>query len=66
MASIRGRFDELRSWGVLDVLVNNAGITVTRPALQQTEDPCDKRHRYQPQWPRCPLGSPLGQAAAGY
>jgi NAD(P)-dependent dehydrogenase (short-subunit alcohol dehydrogenase family) len=40
-ASVRGCFDELSSWGAPDVLVNNAGITVTRPLLQQTEDDFD-------------------------
>ena len=36
-ASVRGCFDELASWGAPDVLVNNAGVTVTRPVLEQTE-----------------------------
>lgn len=36
-ASIRHCLDELEGWGVPDVLVNNAGITVTRPLLEQTE-----------------------------
>jgi NAD(P)-dependent dehydrogenase (short-subunit alcohol dehydrogenase family) len=35
-------FDELASWGVADVLVNNAGVTVTRPLLQQTEEDFDR------------------------
>lgn len=41
-ASVRRCFDELASWGALDVLVNNAGITVTRPLLEQTEDDFDR------------------------
>jgi NAD(P)-dependent dehydrogenase (short-subunit alcohol dehydrogenase family) len=40
-ASVRACFDELASWGAPDVLVNNAGITVTRPLLQQTEEDFD-------------------------
>lgn len=36
-ASVRQCFDELASWGAPDVLVNNAGVTVTRPLLEQTE-----------------------------
>jgi NAD(P)-dependent dehydrogenase (short-subunit alcohol dehydrogenase family) len=35
-------FDELASWGVVDVLVNNAGVTVTRPLLEQTEQDFDR------------------------
>jgi NAD(P)-dependent dehydrogenase (short-subunit alcohol dehydrogenase family) len=37
-ASVRNCFDELASWGAPDVVVNNAGITVTRPLLEQTEE----------------------------
>ena len=40
-ASVRNCFDELASWGAPDVVVNNAGITVTRPLLEQTEDDFD-------------------------
>ena len=29
-------FDELAHWGVPDIVVNNAGVTVTRPALEQS------------------------------
>lgn len=36
-ASVRQCFDELSSWGAPDVLVNNAGVTVTRSLLEQTE-----------------------------
>ncbi|MEG0199985.1 MAG: SDR family oxidoreductase, partial [Comamonas sp.] len=36
-ASVRQCLDELASWGAPDVLVNNAGVTVTRPLLEQTE-----------------------------
>ncbi len=36
-ASVRRCFDELGEWGALDVLVNNAGVTVTRPLLEQSE-----------------------------
>lgn len=35
--SVSRCFDGLASWGALDVLVNNAGLTVTKPLLQQTE-----------------------------
>ena len=41
-ASVHRCFDELASWGAPDVLVNNAGITVTRPLLEQTEDDFDR------------------------
>jgi NAD(P)-dependent dehydrogenase (short-subunit alcohol dehydrogenase family) len=40
-ASVRACLDQLASWGVPDVVVNNAGITVTRPLLQQTEEDFD-------------------------
>jgi len=40
-ASVRNCFDELTSWGAPDVVVNNAGITVTRPLLEQTEEDFD-------------------------
>ena len=40
-ASVRQCFDELASWGAPDVLVNNAGVTVTRSLLDQTEDEFD-------------------------
>src|SRR5438046_6392853 len=36
-ASVARCFDELASWGSPDVLVNNAGVSVTRPLLEQTE-----------------------------
>lgn len=36
-ANVRRCFDELATWGAPDVLVNNAGVTVTRPLLAQTE-----------------------------
>ena len=36
-ASVRRCFDELGQWGAPDVVVNNAGVTVTRPLLEQTE-----------------------------
>ncbi|HSV83203.1 MAG TPA: SDR family oxidoreductase [Ramlibacter sp.] len=36
-ASVARCFDELASWGVPDIVVNNAGVTVTKPLLQQTE-----------------------------
>lgn len=39
--SVRNCFDELSSWGAPDVVVNNAGITVTRPLLEQTEEDFD-------------------------
>lgn len=37
-ASVRTAFDALVSdWGAPDIVVNNAGVTVTRPLLEQTE-----------------------------
>ena len=36
-ASVARCFDELAGWGPPDVLVNNAGVTVTKPLLEQTE-----------------------------
>lgn len=36
-ASVHRCFDELSTWGAPDVLLNNAGVTVTRPMLQQSE-----------------------------
>ncbi|MET0282569.1 MAG: SDR family oxidoreductase [Steroidobacteraceae bacterium] len=41
-AAVSRCFDELASWGPPDVLVNNAGVTVTRPLLQQTEEDFDR------------------------
>lgn len=35
-ASVARCFDELASWGAPDVVINNAGVTVTKPLLQQT------------------------------
>ena len=40
-SSVRNCFDELASWGAPDAVVNNAGITVTNPMLEQTEDDFD-------------------------
>ncbi len=40
-SSVNRCFDELASWGVPDAVVNNAGITVTRPILEQTEEDFD-------------------------
>jgi NAD(P)-dependent dehydrogenase (short-subunit alcohol dehydrogenase family) len=36
-AGVARGLDELASWGPPDVVVNNAGVTVTKPLLQQTE-----------------------------
>jgi NAD(P)-dependent dehydrogenase (short-subunit alcohol dehydrogenase family) len=36
-ASIRNCFDDFADWGPAGVLVNTAGVTVTRPVLEQTE-----------------------------
>ncbi len=41
-ASVSRCFDELASWGAADVLVNKAGVTVTKPLLQQTEEDFDR------------------------
>ena len=35
-------FDEVAEWGVPDVVINNAGVTVTKPALQQSPDDYDQ------------------------
>lgn len=35
-ASVTRCFDELHEWGAVDIVVNNAGVTVTKPLLQQT------------------------------
>lgn len=40
-ASVRGCFDELADWGAPSIIVNNAGVTVTRPLLEQTEEDFD-------------------------
>ncbi|WP_062469529.1 SDR family NAD(P)-dependent oxidoreductase [Variovorax boronicumulans] len=39
--SVRDCFDAVAAWGVPDVVVNNAGITVTRALLDQTEEDFD-------------------------
>jgi NAD(P)-dependent dehydrogenase (short-subunit alcohol dehydrogenase family) len=36
-ASVARCFDELASWGAPDIVINNAGVTITKPLLQQTE-----------------------------
>ncbi|QPN29582.1 SDR family NAD(P)-dependent oxidoreductase [Diaphorobacter sp. JS3051] len=41
-ASVRACFDDLADWGVPDVVINNAGVTVTRPLLEQTEADFDQ------------------------
>lgn len=42
-SSVQACFDALAAdWGVPDVVVNNAGITVTRPLLAQTEEDWDQ------------------------
>lgn len=41
-ASVRGCFDQLAEWGVPDVVINNAGITVTKPALEQSPEEYDQ------------------------
>ncbi len=41
-ASVRACFDAVGEWGVPDVVVNNAGVTVTRPLLEQTEGDFDQ------------------------
>lgn len=41
-ASVRACFDELASWGAPDVVINNAGVTVTRPLLEHTEADFDQ------------------------
>lgn len=40
-ASVRACLDEACAWGVPQVLVNNAGVTVTRPLLEQTVEDFD-------------------------
>jgi NAD(P)-dependent dehydrogenase (short-subunit alcohol dehydrogenase family) len=41
-ASVSRCFDDISTWGVPDVLVNNAGVTVTKAALQQTPKDYDQ------------------------
>ena len=41
-ASVRACLDEVCAWGVPQVLVNNAGVTVTRPLLEQTVEDFDQ------------------------
>ena len=40
-ASVQAAFDALQGQGPLDIVVNNAGVTVTRSALAQTEQDWD-------------------------
>lgn len=40
-SSVSRCFDELGDWGAPDIVVNNAGITVTKPLLEQTESDFD-------------------------
>ena len=39
--SVKGCFDTIAEWAVPDVIVNNAGVTVTRALLDQTEEDFD-------------------------
>ena len=39
--SVKDCFDAVGAWGVPDVIVNNAGVTVTRALLDQTEEDFD-------------------------
>lgn len=39
--SVRECLDAISTWGVPDVVVNNAGVTVTRPLLEHTEEDFD-------------------------
>jgi NAD(P)-dependent dehydrogenase (short-subunit alcohol dehydrogenase family) len=39
--SVRRCLDQVCSWACPDIVVNNAGITVTRPLLEQTEEDFD-------------------------
>lgn len=41
-ASVRACVDAVGAWGVPDVVINNAGVTVTRPLLEQTEEDFDQ------------------------
>lgn len=41
-ASVAACFDALADWGAPEVVVNNAGITVTRPLLEQSEADWDQ------------------------
>lgn len=41
-SSVRDFFDQLASWGTPDVVINNAGVTVTRPLLEQSEEDWDR------------------------
>lgn len=36
--SVRACFDELAAWGSPDIVINNAGVTVTKPVLEQTDE----------------------------
>lgn len=40
--SVRDCLDAIGAWGVPDVIVNNAGVTVTRALLEQTEEDFDQ------------------------
>ena len=40
--SVRECLDAVSAWGVPDVVVNNAGVTVTRALLEQTEEDFDQ------------------------
>lgn len=40
--SVRACLDEVCAWGTPQVVVNNAGVTVTRPLLEQTEQDFDQ------------------------
>ncbi len=41
-ASVRACLGAVGAWGVPDVVINNAGVTVTRPLLEQTEEDFDQ------------------------
>ena len=39
--AVRACFDDACAWGTPEVIVNNAGVTVTRPLLEQSEEDFD-------------------------
>ncbi|ASI69514.1 2-deoxy-D-gluconate 3-dehydrogenase [Diaphorobacter nitroreducens] len=41
-ASVRACLDAVGAWGVPDAVINNAGVTLTRPLLEQTEEDFDQ------------------------
>ena len=42
VGSMRAAFDQITGWGGVDIVINNAGVSVGKPALEQSESDWDQ------------------------